>query len=40
VNEYSSHLELRKSVEIRRLCRGFQSYSDLALKLAVSRDAA
>jgi len=27
-------------VEIRRLCRGFQSYSDLAPELAVSRDAA
>ncbi len=27
-------------VEIRRLCEGFQSYSDLASELAVSRDAA
>ena len=27
-------------VEIRRLHRGFQSYSDLAPELAVSRDAA
>ena len=27
-------------VEIKRLCRGFQSYSDLAPKLAVSHDAA
>jgi len=27
-------------VEIRRLRGGFQSYSDLALELAVSRDAA
>ena len=27
-------------VEIRRLCEGFQSYSDLAPELAVSRDAA
>jgi len=27
-------------VEIRRLCREFQFYSDLALKLAVSRDTA
>ncbi len=31
---------LKSIVEIRRLCRGFQSYSDLASELAVSRDAA
>jgi len=40
VNEYSGHLKLRESVEIRRLCEGFQFYSDLASELAVSRDAA
>jgi len=40
VNEYSDHLKLRRSVEIRRLCREFQFYSDLAPELAVSRDAA
>ncbi len=40
MNGYSGRLELRGSVEIRRLRGGFQSYSDLAPELAVSRDAA
>ncbi len=39
INSLITAVQLR-FVEIRRLCRGFQSYSDLAPELAVSRDAA
>ncbi len=35
----SFEVNFKASVEIRRLCRGFQFYSGLAPELAVSRDA-